>query len=814
LWSQDLAQLKRRLIALLTLVTLALLLYYLAKRDLSALYALILSFVSLVLIVWTLPHLRLGLSAAFLFVMPLLIYSGNTSYGYTKIIFSLFFISLLLMVWIIEMALRREYRFNLSQLVWPGLAVIGAALLSLVHSPVPLGDSESIVLLVYFFAFALIMANTMESQGDLRLLLHVLLLSAALASFYSLLQYYGLLPGRPGNLSGAGAVISTLGNKNYFAGFIAYLFAPGLFLLSVKTNPNQLIKLLVLLELALLYLGLLAANSASAWVAAGLSIAFLWIGLWIYQRRELAPEQMYRVYTLVALLAVSLLFYVWTTSAWVTPGVSIAAILSSSTAPALGFLLLLLLFPVALAVRSFFLGVPRSWRYGTATILLAILVGLTVSLVRWRNDPILKPIFSKLSSGSLGVRLEEWDVAYLMFRDHPFIGAGIGEYKRQYLAYKARYLQTPQGRALNASLGYNPRPIFTHNEYIQIAAEMGLVGLLVAALLIAMVFWSALRRVAASESPEFKFALLALLGSVIAFLSDSFFSFPFHLPANALVFAFLLGALYSSVLGAKKLEIRLQPTVGLALAGVISAIAISVGVFAYRDLQGDLALNRGRAQFSQGDYQAALPNLERSVALSFSPAESLAWLARTYQTLADATSDPEQRQTLQRKSINAFERSLPNFDVELSYYQLATLYFDQGQYGKADHYLTELLAAGPEPHLQADAQYLQVLLTFRLQQAQRALDLLKALMTEHSDYERAYILLAQYQAQQGQYAQAKQMLTEAQAIVTQKIADANAILHPVETITIPKDTYYQAQADQARLQQEQETINRLLQSLP
>jgi len=788
---------KRLIVGALTFVALILTSYFiLVRHDLYGFYALLLSFIPVALIIRTLPHLRLGLSAAFLFVMPLLIYSGNTSYGYTKIIFSLFFISLLMIVWAIEMALRREYRFNLTRLIWPGLIVVAAALLSLIHSAAPLGDFESIVLVIAFFAFVLVIANTIESQRDLHLLLHTLLISAVLASLYALLQYYGVLPGRPGIASGEGAVLSTLGNKNYFAGFVAYLFVPGLFLLLAQTQ--RVTQLLVLLELALLYLGLSAANSASAWVAIVLSIALLWIGLWIYRRGNSSHENLRWISALPAVLALSLLFYVWTTSAWVTPGVSITAILSRSAAPALGLLLLLLLFPVALGVRSFFLGVPRSWRYGTAIILLVIIVGLGISIVRWRNDPILKPIFSKLSSASLGVRLEEWDVAYLMFRDHPIIGAGIGEYKRQYLAYKARYLQTPQGRTLNASIGYNPRPIFTHNEYIQIAAEMGLVGLLACALLIVMIFWSALRRVP-RESPEPKFALLALLGGVVAFLSDSFFSFPLHLPANALAFAFLLGALYSPALGAKKLEIRLQPTVGLALAGVIAAIAITVGVFAYRDFEGDLALNQGRTQFGQGDYQAALANLERSVALSLSPTEGLAWLARAYQALANATSDPEQRQRLQQESINAFERSLPNFDVELSYYQLATLYFAQGEYEKADRYLTELLATNPDPNLQADAQYLQVLLAFRLPESQRALDLLKTLMAEHLDYEQAYILLAQYQAQQGQDAQAKQTLAKAQAIIAQKMAAVNGILHPVGTITIPKDTYYQAQADQARL---------------
>lgn len=750
--------LKRLAVGLLTAVALPLAGYLaLARQDLSGIYALVLSFVPALLIIGTLPRLRLGLSATYLFVMPFLIYSGNTSYGYTKIIFSLLVISLLLLLWVVEMALKGEYRFNLTGLIWPGLALVGAGLLSLVHSQVFWGDFQSMALLIYFFVFALLVANTIASSGDLRLLLGSLLASGALASLYGLLQYYGALPGRPGYSGGPGVILSTLGNKNYFAGFIAYLFVPGLLLL---TKAPLRIKLSTFLGLTLLLLGLLAADSYSAFLGALLSVVFLLLALGFYWR-----------------------------ATWLAR------------------------LPQLRAWPS------RRARYATLTFMLLVLLGLALAGLRW-GGAVVEPIFSKLSSPTLSTRLETWQIGLSMFRDHPLIGTGIGEYKRQYLPYKTRYLQTPAGHELDLrlqsdpSIGYNPRPIYAHNEYVQIAAEMGLVGLLAGALLIAMIFWSTLRRVTRSESPEGKFALLALLGGVVAFLGDAFFSFPLHLPANALVLAFFLGALYSPALGASKLEVRLRPAVGLVIAVFIAAVAIGVSGLAYRDFQADLALSQARDQFAQGDYQGALPRLQRSVALSFSPSENLAWLARTYQALAKASDDAPQRQLLQEKSIRTFERSLASFDVELSYYQLATLYFEQDQYEKAEHYLEQLLATNPEPQLQANAQYLQILIAFRRQESQSAVDLLQKLSGQYPDYEQARLLLAQYQVQQGQYALAKETLLDTRAIIAKKLAAVNQILHPIETLTVPTETYYQARSEQAQLQQEQEAVDRLLQDLP
>jgi tetratricopeptide (TPR) repeat protein len=800
-----LEKLKPWLIGLLSLIALPLLGYYVVQRDIFSQYALTLSFVSAVLIIWALPRLRLGLSAAYLFVMPLWFYLGNTEYGYSKAIFSLWVISLLTVMWVMETLLKPDERLNLTRLLWPGLALIGAALISLIHSQVFWGDVQYIGLFFYFFIFALLMAHTIQSRDDFHFLLGSLLASGALAALYGLLQYYGRLPGTPGAEAGTEAILSSFGNKNYVAGFLAYLFVPGLVLLFSKTHWTS--RLLLLLELALLYLGLLAASSYSAWLGLILALVFVLVALWFYQGIGLFREHLGWAGALLGTLALALLFYLITTVAWVNhEGISWATIPPAliKVAPAWGtFILLPLCFIFGLASGPMQV-LRRRWSLAIVVGALLVVLGFGVINSRWGQQSLIGPVFNKLSyAASVGARMEDWQVGALMFRDHPLIGVGIGEYKRQFLPYKARYLKTSQGQAMNARVGYIPRAAQAHNDYIQIAAEMGILGLLAGALLIVMIFWSTLRRVPSSESPESQFTLLALLGGVVAFLSDAIFSFPLHLPANALVLAFSLGALYSPALGAKPLEVRLRPVAKRALASGLIILAVVVSVLAYRDFVSDAALNSAKEEFSLGTYREALRDLQTSVALDIEPGENLIWLAQ----LIAAQGDTAKAEAL-------YLRSLKSFNTEEGYYHLAALYVMEQNYQKAAQYLDQLLAMDPEPNLKLQAQYLRADSAAQQKDCQLAFALLEPMVKQHPDFEPAYLPLGRCQLQQGQYDAAEKTLAAARDLIERRLAEVNKVLNPQETLNLPLQQYSQAKADQARLQKEQETVQQLLKTIP
>jgi putative inorganic carbon (hco3(-)) transporter len=82
-------------------------------------------------------------------------------------------------------------------------------------------------------------------------------------------------------------------------------------------------------------------------------------------------------------------------------------------------------------------------------------------------------------------RLAHWQAATTMWRDHPWLGVGMGNYPAVYPAYAIGRWHDPLGHA--------------HNYYLNVGAETGLFGLLAYALFWLAAFWLAVRAVRAAH---------------------------------------------------------------------------------------------------------------------------------------------------------------------------------------------------------------------------------------------------------------------------------------------------------------------------
>ncbi len=80
---------------------------------------------------------------------------------------------------------------------------------------------------------------------------------------------------------------------------------------------------------------------------------------------------------------------------------------------------------------------------------------------------------------STAERLAHWIAGLHMYFDHPILGVGIGNYPDAYPSYQISTFVDPLGHA--------------HNYYINIAAEMGTIGLVVYLLFIFAIFFAAMR---------------------------------------------------------------------------------------------------------------------------------------------------------------------------------------------------------------------------------------------------------------------------------------------------------------------------------
>lgn len=628
----------------------------------------------------SLPRLRFWLLVVLVFAVPIAIYLPNTEYGYTKSAVLSWGISLLVMLWAIELFVRPQIQINLTRLAWPALGVLGAAALSLINAESLALSLISFVGLIYFGLLGLAIVNAVESERDIKIVVSALVLSASIASGYGLLQYYGKLPGPPGFVGGSPAMISTFGNPNYLAGFLAHLVVPGVFLCFVIQNRWARLGLLVFL--VLMTAALVAANSVGAWLAALFSAIFFFAGIVLFRLGRALHAQ--RRWALAVVIVLGLV--VW---------------LQSPPGP------------------------------------LNALIGRAATL---EGGPIEKVVqfFQRLWEENSGIaRSWNWWIAYEMLKAHPFVGVGLGDYKVEFLEYKARFKETPLGQQYNF---YLPRAIQAHNDYVQLIAELGLIGLLAVGFFVGVLIRSAHNFVRSSESPERRVWAVALCAGIVAFLTDALVSFPLHLPASELNLVLLMSLLYTRPLLGSSPTVTLGSKTKTAVGATALALALVVSLFVYRDWQADIALDEGEAAINSLRYEMARVALERSVALALAPGKALYYLGVIYSERGELA-----------RARDYFERSLKTYPTENAYIQLADVDLRLGEPERAHERLKALLRLDPEPTMRLEAEFMQRVLV-PLSQGDRVLvwaEIAKFLQ-EHPDYPRGYLVRGVLHSERGE----------------------------------------------------------------
>jgi O-antigen ligase len=190
---------------------------------------------------------------------------------------------------------------------------------------------------------------------------------------------------------------------------------------------------------------------------------------------------------------------------------------------------------VALAAGSLLLwfGLLPSRKVAAVIGVGVILLGLVVIAV----EPLQQRLKSKaedLAEGRvnhlLTGRLDGWRAAVWMFREHPLVGVGLGAYGLEF--NRAKLALREQGVAF-FPLAKEPTFGNAHNEYLEVAAELGLLGIL-ALLWAGGVLLQTLRRLQAGPEKALAWAGCA----AIAILSLAQFPFRLSLMAVPLILFF------------------------------------------------------------------------------------------------------------------------------------------------------------------------------------------------------------------------------------------------------------------------------------
>jgi len=138
---------------------------------------------------------------------------------------------------------------------------------------------------------------------------------------------------------------------------------------------------------------------------------------------------------------------------------------------------------------------------------------------------------------SIKRRIATWKFTVLMIKDHPLLGSGIGTYKYNTLKYQAEFFAQGENRSLYP-YGFADK---AHNEYLQLWAELGIIGLGIFAWLIISYFNCGLKILRKLKDEYKQGIIIGLMGAVVAVLVDGIFGFPLHLPATVILFWLVLG---------------------------------------------------------------------------------------------------------------------------------------------------------------------------------------------------------------------------------------------------------------------------------
>jgi O-antigen ligase len=307
------------------------------------------------------------------------------------------------------------------------------------------------------------------------------------------------------------------------------------------------------------------------------------------------------------------------------------------------------------------------------------------------------------------MRVELWRAAIKQWQLDPVFGTGSGTYRFYGRKFRAEEVQHD--------------PVDVHNDYLHLLCEYGLVGLCGFFLFFSAHVrqgWRSLRRLGASaagmEGPllsDRRALLIGALSAVAAFVVHSMLDFNLHIPANAILLAFVFGIIANPDIHHRS-EVPLPawltiiPRVFLALFGAF--LVIQSG----RLFVGEYYGERARVALRDEDPAASILLVNKALEYERKNPELFFYLGRALIATAHQSEQAGPDPTLYGRAIVAFSEARRLAPLDHTYpLDLAYAYDGVGRYAEAEGMYA--VARSLDPRSQAIEQLYQ----FHLEQWQK-----------------------------------------------------------------------------------------------
>lgn len=316
----------------------------------------------------------------------------------------------------------------------------------------------------------------------------------------------------------------------------------------------------------------------------------------------------------------------------------------------------------------------------------AVLLGGTAYVMT--HNSFINGRLATLSKSTKDARVYNWQATLDQFKEAPVFGTGAGTHLYYGRQFRRRQIQAD--------------PIHSHNDYLEMLAEYGVVGeLLLAGFLLTHLLYGmstigtlTVRRLCNSLVSSRSDSLALCVGAttgVLAIVAHSVVDFNMHIPGNALLLAFLFGIIANpgterTIHPRSWASAELLLRTGMVLAGVALIAAVA---FRYR---GEAWTEKARVALRDNNYKSCLEKAEAAIKADNTNPCTFLYQGEAYRVMATRMPLASLRTVLFEKAVNSYQKGLAIFPRdETLWVRLGQAYDGSYQFDKArEAYLSAL----------------------------------------------------------------------------------------------------------------------------
>ena len=376
-----------------------------------------------------------------------------------------------------------------------------------------------------------------------------------------------------------------------------------------------------------------------------------------------------------------------------------------SRAGIMGIVLISIIIGVSLWNKS---GLRNKIKIVLAGVMLSmIFVSLILPVIPSRIGDMSWRTREDMSSRLVGRKLI-WLASINMVLDNPVFGVGMGGFPFKYYDYQGEIIQSyPINRVIPA----REVVLAAHNEFLQVACEIGIPG---AVLFMVMLCWPVIKILRWNPRTEYDQRLrLTLLASLVGVFPSILVAFPFQVPATGPLIVFLSQIGYGRMSKDNKPhKISLPIKILVCFVGLLALIVLTRHYLSNRYLQQALNQEENSVELSSILYQKGIKwapdkGVGKSIYGSYlirngKISEGRRQLTDSLKSFQDAYTYENLGRVAQREGDN--EEALKYFRKSqmagIHYFQdaadIAIIYAAQGNWEKAEKELCDILQYFPE----------------------------------------------------------------------------------------------------------------------